>query len=194
MEQNGAKGQYFICLITCIIVFNSYCPFHNNICIPIVTQKPDLSIEVLNLIFLLTEYCHLINNLIQSFFWSKTLIQLNDLIIQIFCSVSLYSTCLNSFSISSLFSSGITISSTFFGFSSGTGFNFTVYSEIAFPMNLPVDSAVICTTYFEAVFTTSSPVFVGVSNNYFPYLLEIFLANDKIPQPSRYLLVFGSIE
>ena len=154
-------------------VFNSYCHFHNNICIPMVTQKSDLSIGVLNLIFLLAEYYHLINHLIQSIFWSKTLTQLNHLIIQIFCSVPLYNTCLNSFSISSFFSSGITISSTFFGFSSGTGFNFTILSAILFPMNLPVNSATLCTTYLEAVFTTSSPVFVGVSNNYFPFARNI---------------------
>ena len=41
---------------------------------------------------------------------------------------------------------------------SDKGFGFTVLSVILFAMNSPVSSAVLWTTFLEAVFRTSSPV------------------------------------
>ena len=63
-----------------------------------------------------------------------------------------------------------------------------------FPINSPIASAALWTTFLEADFRASSPVFVAVSNNCFPYLLDIFFVNDKNPYPLIYFLVLGSIE
>ena len=57
----------------------------------------------------------------------------------------------------------------FLQFSSGTGFGFTILLVILFPINSPVASAILWTTFLEAVFAASNPVFVAVSNNFFPY-------------------------
>ena len=46
-------------------------------------------------------------------------------------------------------------------------------------------SAVLWITFSEAVFKASSPAFVAVSINCFPYLLDKFLANDKNPYPLK---------
>ena len=87
----------------------------------------------------------------------------NQLVIQLFYRVPFYNTCLNLFNISSLFSGGITISSTSFKFSPGTCFDFTILLVIMFPMNSPVASVALWTMFLEAVFKASSPVFVAVS-------------------------------
>ena len=87
-----------------------------------------------------------------------------------------YNTCLNSFSISFLFSGGLIISSKFLKFSS----NFTILSScdlatasaILFPKNL----SVLWTTFLEGVFKGSSQV----SHNYFLYLSDRFLQMTKI--------------
>ena len=129
----------------------------------------------------------------QSIFLSQTLIRLNRLMIYIFCSVQFYETYINLFNNSCLSSSEITISSTFLEFSSITGFRFTVFSAILFPTNSSVASAVVWTTFLEAVFWAINPVFVTYSKkNFFLYLLHRFLANDKNPYSLIYLLVFGS--
>ena len=86
---------------------------------------------------------------------------------------------LNLFNISCIFSGGITISATFHEFSSSTGFGFTIFSTILFPINFPVVSAVLLTAFLEAVFAASSPVFVAVSNNSFLYFSDRLLSNDK---------------
>ena len=54
-----------------------------------------------------------------------------------------------------------------FLFFSGTGFGFTNFSAILFPINSPVALAVSLITYLEAVFEASSPVFVIVSKKNF---------------------------
>ena len=97
-----------------------------------------------------------------------------------------YNTCLNSFNISSLFSGGITISSTGFVYRILLLYNLVTACAILSPKN----SLVLWTTFLEEVFKESSPV----SNNCFLCLLEKFLANDKNPYPLRYFLVLGSIE
>ena len=38
------------------------------------------------------------------------------------------------------------------------------------------------------------PVLAAIFNNFFPYLLDRFLGNDKNPYPLTYFLVPGSIE
>ena len=76
------------------------------------------------------------------------------------------------------------ISSGFLQFASSIGFGFRILAAVLFPINSPVASAALGTTVFEAVFRTSSFVRVAVSSNYFPYLLNIFLANDKNLYPS----------
>ena len=65
-------------------------------------------------------------------------------------------TCLNSFNISSLFYGGIFIFSIYFKFSSETCFDFTILSAILFPLNSPVASGALWTTFLEAVFRASS--------------------------------------
>ena len=100
-----------------------------------------------------------------------------------------YNTFLYSFSTFLLFSGGIIISSTFFQFSSSTGFDFTILAGILLPMNSPVASAVLWTTFWEAVFRASISVLAAVSNNCFPCLLDIFLSNDKNPDPLTYFFV-----
>ena len=111
-----------------------------------------------------------------------------------FYGVPFYKNCLNSFNIFCLFPGGITICSTFFEFSAGTCFVFTISSAILFPINSLVASAVLCATNLGVDFRSSSPVLVAVSNNWFPYLLDIFLANDKNLYPLTDFLVPGSIE
>ena len=88
-----------------------------------------------------------------------------------------YNTFVNLFSIFFLFYGGIVIFSTFLELSSITGFVFTILSAVLFPINSPVASVALWTTFLEAVFKEFSPV----SNNCFLYLLEKFLANDKNP-------------
>ena len=84
---------------------------------------------------------------------------------------------------SSLFSGEITISSIFLEFYSGTDFGLTILSAILFPM-LQLPYGIL----FFALKTASSPIFVVVSNNCFPYLVDRFLANDKNPYPLTYIL------
>ena len=67
-----------------------------------------------------------------------------------------YSTCLNSFNISSLYCGGIIMLSTSVKFSSETGFCFTVLSAILFPIKSPVVSAAFWTTFLESLFRASS--------------------------------------
>ena len=55
-------------------------------------------------------------------------------------------------------------------------------------------SRALWNTFLEAVFRAYIPVLVAVSNNYFPYLSDIFLADYKIPYPLTYFLVLASIE
>ena len=89
-----------------------------------------------------------------------------------------------------IFSGGISFSSTFLEFVS----DFKIFLAILFPKNPHVASAVFWTTFLEVVFAASNYVFVAVSNNYFPYLLDRFFENDKNPYPLTYFLVLGSIE
>ena len=97
-----------------------------------------------------------------------------------------YNAFLNLFNISSNFSSGIIIYSTFLGFSSGftisSLFDLVTMSAISFPRNSPA----FCTTFLEAVFKEPSLVF----NNYELY----FLKNYKNPYHLVYFFVLGSIE
>ena len=114
---------------------------------------------------------------------SQTLAQLTRLIAKIFDSVHLCNkTCLKSFNISSLCSTGIIISSTGSCFTILSSFDLVTTPAILFPIN----SSVLWTTFLEAVFKAYSPV----SNNYFLY----FLSNDGNPYPLTYFLVLGSIE
>ena len=92
------------------------------------------------------------------------------------------------FDVCSLFSGGIIVL-TFREFTSGLDFGFT----ILIPINSPVASAVLWVTYLVAVFRTSSPVFVAVSNSCFLYLFDRFFANEKNPCPLMYFFVLGSI-
>ena len=55
-------------------------------------------------------------------------------------------------------------------------------------------SRALWNSFLEAVFRAYIPALVAVSNNYFPYLSDIFLANYKIPYPLTYFLVLASIE
>ena len=75
-----------------------------------------------------------------------------------------------------------------------TYFDFTVSLVILFPINSLVASAALWTTFLEAVFRAYSPALVAVSNNYFSYLLDSFLSNEKNPYPLTYFLALGSIE
>ena len=67
-----------------------------------------------------------------------------------------------------------------------TCFGFIILSAILSPLNLPVASAALWTTFLELIFRASSPV----SNNCFLY----FLANDKNQHLLTYFLVLGFIE
>ena len=91
-------------------------------------------------------------------------------------------TSLKSFNILSLFSCRIIISLTGSCFTILSSFDLLTASAILFPKNSPA----LWTTYFEAVFTASSPI----SNNCFLY----FLANEKNPYLFAYFIVLGSIE
>ena len=93
-----------------------------------------------------------------------------------------------------LFPGGTIISSTFLEFSAGKGFGFTILPAILFPIDSPVPSAALWTTFLEVVFRASSPVLVAVSNKCLPYLLDRFLANEKNPDPLMHFLVLASIE
>lgn len=64
---------------------------------------------------------------------------------------------------------------------------------ILFPINSP-DTAALQTSFLKPVSATSSPVFVAVSNNLLPYLLDRFLENDKNQYPLTYSLILGSVE
>ena len=79
-------------------------------------------------------------------------------------------------------------------FISDIGFGFTVFSAILLPINSPLPSAVLWTTFLEAVFAKSSSVFVAMSNIFFLYLSDRFLANDENQCPLTCFLVLDSIE
>ena len=63
-------------------------------------------------------------------------------------------------------------------------FVLTILSAILFPINSPVASAALWSTFLEEVVKASSPVF----NNCFPYFLDRFLANDKNIYPLTYFI------
>ena len=111
-----------------------------------------------------------------------------------------YNTCLNSFNISSLFFLFfffVCWDNYFFNISwflSIAGNDFTILSPILFSINSLVAPAALWTTFLEEVFKASNSDLVVVSNNYFPYLLDRLLANDKNPYPFIYFLIHGSIE
>ena len=111
-----------------------------------------------------------------------------------FISVSFNNIFLKSFSIYCLSPGGITVSSPFLEFASAIDLGFTTCSPILFPINSPYTSGFSLTTFLEVVFPAPSPVFVAASNNYLPYLLETFLANNKNLHSSTCLLIFGSVE
>ena len=92
----------------------------------------------------------------------------------------------NSFNISSIFSIGLIISSTFHGFSSG--FTISSFFDLvdASATLFPIKSHVLLTTFLEAVFRPSNLV----SQNCFFY----FLTHDKNTYPLTYFLFPGSIE
>ena len=105
-----------------------------------------------------------------------------------------YDTCINSFSICCLFADDIAICSIFCKFISGRGFALTIVSAISFSINFPVASAVLWTTFLEAVFVASSPSFVAVSIRFFLYLSGESIANYKNPNLLTDFVVFGCIE
>ena len=98
----------------------------------------------------------------------------------------IYNTCLNLLNIFSHFSGGIYISSTFLEFSSVTDFFVIILSAILFPISSPAASAALWTTFLEAISEASS----SASKNYFLYLLQKVLTNDKNPYPLIYFLFF----
>ena len=63
------------------------------------------------------------------------------------CSVPFYNTYLDSFSISSRYSGGITISSAFLEFSSGPIFGFVILSVILLAMNSPIASVALLANF-----------------------------------------------
>lgn len=90
--------------------------------------------------FLFLQYCPSDKSFFWLIFLPQALAQLIFLIIYIFHSVTLHCysvTCLNSFNFSFLVFNGITISSRFIEFASGTGIGFTVLSAILFPIYSP---------------------------------------------------------
>ena len=95
-----------------------------------------------------------------------------------------YNTCLNSFNISSHFSDGIIISSTYLKFSSG----FTVLSAIMFPIKSSAASAALGLLFWKQ-FLKVILVLAALSNNCVPYLLDRFLENNKNPHPLTYFHV-----
>ena len=100
-----------------------------------------------------------------------------------------HNTCLNLFNICSLFFGGIIIYSTFLEFSSIICFVSTASSAIFLVKNPPVASAALSITFLEAVFE----VFIPVSNNCLPYLLDNFFKDKKGLYPLTYFFVPGSI-
>ena len=66
-------------------------------------------------------------------------------------------------------------------------------SAILLAIYSTVASAALWTTFFKAVFRASSDVLAAVCNNYFPYLLDRFLANEKNTYLLTYFLVLDSI-
>ena len=77
-----------------------------------------------------------------------------------------YNTFRSSFSISSLFSGGIIVSSTFLQISLITGFSFTILLTILFPINSPVALASLWITFLEVTFRPSSHVLGIVPDNF----------------------------
>ena len=71
----------------------------------------------------------------------------------------LHNACLNSFSISCIFSGGTIIFLAFLKFISDTGFGFKIFLAILFTINSPVASAILWTTSLEAAFGASGPGF-----------------------------------
>ena len=90
-----------------------------------------------------------------------------------------YKTCLNLFSISSLFSDGIFFFSKSLKFSSEKGLGFIILSATLFHTYSTVALAALWSTFLGEVFRASNPVVAMVSNNYFAYLLDRFLLNYK---------------
>ena len=106
--------------------------------------------------------------------------KLNHLVIQTFSSVPFYNIYLKSFSIYFIFFDEITIPSTFLGFASDTCFGFEIFPEILFPINSLVTSAVLWTTFWEAVFAASGPAIEALSKTFSPYFWTEFSQKIKI--------------
>ena len=86
---------------------------------------------------------------------------------------------------SSFLSGGICIFSEFgYRLQVITGFGFTFFSVIFFPIHSPFLSTVLWTTFLELDFEASSSAFIAICNYCVPYLLNRFLANGKNLYPS----------
>ena len=85
------------------------------------------------------------------------------------------------------------MSSTFLEFSSVTGFAFTILLAF-FPYKITYCFSCLMDYFLELIFKVPSLVFVVVSNNCFPYLLDRFYANDKKPYPLTFFSALSSIE
>ena len=113
---------------------------------------------------------------------------------QVFCDIRFHNTCLNSFNISCLFPSGITISSTFLEFTSDLGFDFIIFSVfhlLLIPLLPRLSYALI---FLGEVFVACSLVFQQYPIIFFLYLLDKFLVNVKNPYSLTYFLVLDSVE
>ena len=106
--------------------------------------------------------------------------KLNHLVIQTFSSVPFYNIYLKSFSIYFIFFDEITIPSTFLGFVSDTCFGFAIFPEILFSINSLVTSAVLWTTFWEAVFAASGSAIEALSKTFSPYFWTEFSQKIKI--------------
>ena len=104
------------------------------------------------------------------------------------CSVLFFNTCLHLFIIFYFFSNGIPISSLFLEFIC-IRHRFWFHNSFSYfiSINSPATSAVSWTNFLELVVAASSPVFVAVFNDIFPYCLDKFLENGKKPYSLTWL-------
>ena len=119
------------------------------------SQKLYLSIAILNLILLSTEYwpCDKSFDLIHFFVTNfVTVGSFNNL--DIFFVFHFYDTCVNLFNISSLFVSRITISSTFLEFLSSTSFGFTICFSDFFSYQFSCSWRCFMNYYFGSSFSS----------------------------------------
>ena len=191
-DMHGLNGELLLNTTFCVLLFLFAAAAERTIAVlqqykNHCNHKANPSIGVLNIVFLLTEYLPFNKHLLRSIFLSHSLIQLNCLIVWIYCHAPFYNTCLNCI----VFPALSLLEQLFYSISCIPFRNrlwFHIFLVILFPTISSVATAALRLNYSGTIFSASSTVFVAVSDNFFPYLPDTFIMNDQNRYPLTYFI------